>query len=194
MRKLAALTFMTLDGVIQAPGHPEEDTSNGFTQGGWAGDYWQEVMQQVMTEAMADPYDILLGRKTYDIFASHWPSVNSDNPVSEIMNNAQKYIVTSSQEDLSWNNSIPVQGEIPTEIAKLKQQDGPLLQIHGSGQLIQALLKHNLIDELRLWTFPVTVGGGKRLFESGSIPTRFELIKTEPCANGVIMSIYGIQS
>ena len=194
MRKLVALTFMTLDGVIQGPGSADEDTSNGFTQGGWASDYWEAMMQQVMAEAMAEPYDIVLGRKTYDIFAAHWPNVGPENPVASIMNNSRKYVPTASDKKLEWHNSVALNGDIQAEFSKLKQQDGPLLQIHGSGQLIQTLMKHHLIDELRLWTFPVTVGGGKRLFESGSLPARFQLVKTEPCSNGVIMAIYRVQA
>lgn len=194
MRKLAALTFLTLDGVLQSPSSPEEDPSNNFIKGGWASGYWEEVMEQVMREAMTEPYDVIFGRKTYDIFASHWPQIESDNPVAEIMNAAKKYVLTSSQDDLSWANSVRVNGDVAIEISKLKQQNGPLLQIHGSGQLIQELLKHHLIDELRLWTFPVVIGDGKRLFGEETIPLQFKLTKTEATSNGVIMSIYRLEN
>jgi dihydrofolate reductase len=190
MRPLAAITFLTLDGVMQSPSSPEEDPSNGFTGGGWAADYWEETMPQVMHEAMSEPYDILFGRKTYDIFAAHWPHVKDETPVARIMNNAKKYVVTSGQDKLDWDHSIPVSGNVEKEILHLKQQEGPLLQIHGSGQLIRSLLKHNLIDELRLWTFPVAVGAGKRLFDTNTTPRRFELVRTETNTNGVVMSIY----
>ena len=189
MRKLAVLTFMTLDGVMQAPGHPDEDTSNGFQHGGWAANYWGEVMAQVMEEAMATPYDLLLGRKTYQSFAAHWPNIDND-PVADKLNEATKFVVTSSPNKLEWKDSIPITGDIATEITRLKEQDGPLLQVHGSWQLIQPLLSHGLIDELRLWTFPLTVGSGKRLFSSEAALTRLELVKAKTTPNGVTMSIY----
>ena len=161
MRNLAILTFLTLDGVMQAPGSPEEDTSGGFMHGGWAVNYWDEVMVQVMEEAMAAPYDLLLGRKTYESFAAYWPNAG-DNPVANKLNNATKYVVTSTLSKLEWKNSIRITGDIAAEVSRLKDQDGPLLQVHGSCQLIQTLLAHELIDEFRLWIFPIVVGPGKR--------------------------------
>lgn len=189
MRKLAILEFQTLDGVMQAPGMPEEDRSGGFERGGWAAPYWEQVMAQVGREAMAAPYDMLFGRKTYDAFAAHWPDVEGDK-AAEIMNAARKYVVSGGSPDLSWNNSHLVRGDVPAEIAAMKQQDGPLLQVHGSAQLLRTLLEHDLVDEFRLWTFPVIVGAGKRLFETGATPLRLKLTKTEPCPNGVVMTIY----
>ena len=189
MRNLAILTFVTLDGVMQAPGSPEEDPSGGFLNGGWAVNYWDEVMAQVMEEAMAAPYDLLLGRKTYEIFAAHFPNAG-DDPVSNKLNNAIKYVVTSTLSKLSWKNSERITGDIATAVSRLKKQDGPLLQVHGSWQLIQTLLSHGLIDEFRLWTFPVVVGGGKRLFDQGSVPTTLKLIKTDTCSSGAVMQIY----
>ncbi len=189
MRDLAVLTFLTLDGVMQAPAQPEEDTSGGFTHGGWAVEYWGDVMAQVDKEAMAAPFDLLFGRKTYESFASHWPNV-SDNPHADKLNNATKYVATSTLSKLEWKNSLPITGDIAAEVARLKAQDGPLLQVHGSWQLIQTLLSHNLIDEFRLWTFPLVLGSGKRLFSQGSIPTNLSLVKTQPTSNGVVMSIY----
>jgi len=161
MRNLAILTFLTLDGVMQAPGSPEEDTSGGFMHGGWAVNYWDEVMVQVMEEAMAAPYDLLLGRKTYESFAAYWPNAG-DNPVANKLNNATKYVATSTLGKLEWKNSMPITGDIAAEVSRLKDQDGPLLQVHGSCQLIQTLLAHELIDEFRLWIFPIVVGPGKR--------------------------------
>ncbi len=190
MRKLAILTFQTLDGVMQAPSVPEEDYSGGFTQGGWANECWGEVMEQVGREAMAEPYDLLLGRITYEIFASSFANPAIDNPTAEKLNNAKKYVVTSTLKRLQWQNSEQVTGDIAAEISRLKEQDGPLLQVHGSWQLIQVLLKHKLIDEFRLWTFPVVVGAGKRLFAEGAVPTNVKLTKFESCPSGAFMNFY----
>lgn len=162
MRDLAILTFLTLDGVMQAPRFPEEDPSDGFTHGGWAVNCWDEVMEQVRREATAAPYDILFGRKTYESFAAHWPHVGDDNPDAKKMNNATKFVATSTLSKLEWKNAKPITGDIAAEVARLKDQDGLLLQVHGSWQLVQTLLAHELIDEFRLWTFPVVVGSGKR--------------------------------
>jgi dihydrofolate reductase len=173
---------------MQGPGHSEEDTSAGFKQGGWSAKYWDDVMEQVMEEAMAEPYDLLLGRKTYETFAAHWP--NADDPVANKLNNATKYVVTSSSNKLEWGNSIQITGDIAAEVSRLKNQDGPLLQVHGSWQLIQTLLSHDLIDEFRLWTFPVVVGAGKRLFGKDGVPKNLKLVKTNSTSNGVVMTIY----
>ncbi len=189
MRNLAVLTFVTLDGVMQAPGHQEEDFSGGFIHGGWCINYWDEVMEHVMEEAMAPPYDLLLGRKTYETFAAHWPNAG-DDPIANILNNATKYVVTSTLNRLGWENSKRITGDIVAEVARLKNQDGPLLQVHGSCQLIQTLLSHELIDEFRLWTFPLIVGPGKRLFGQDTVPTNLTLVKTNATSNGVVMGIY----
>lgn len=189
MREIAALTFVTLDGVMQAPSMPEEDRSGAFEQGGWAAPYWEGVMDQVQREAMAEPYDMLFGRKTYDLFAGHWPTV-TNNPVADMMNAASKYVVTSSERKLTWSHTTPISGDLVDRIAGLKAESGPLLQIHGSWELIQFLLAHCLIDEFRLWTFPVVVGSGKRLFEKAAMPEKFNLVKSAPSTNGVLMSIY----
>ena len=189
MRNLAVLTFLTLDGVMQAPAQPEEDTSGGFIHGGWAVNYWGDVMAQVNEEAMAAPFDLLFGRKTYESFAAHWPNVSND-PHADKLNNATKYVATSTLSKLEWKNSIRITGDIASEVSRLKDQDGPLLQVHGSWQLIQTLLSHGLIDEFRLWTFPIVVGSGKRLFGQDTIPTDLALVKAETTSNGVIMSIY----
>ncbi|WP_282607026.1 dihydrofolate reductase family protein [Pelagibius sp. Alg239-R121] len=185
-RELAILTFQTLDGVMQAPKMPEEDTSGGFTQGGWADPHWDGVMAQVGREAMAAPYDLLLGRKTYQLFAPHFAPAGDANP----MNAARKYVATSTLDQLEWNNSVALTGDIADEIASLKNQEGPLLQVHGSWQLIQALLTNDLIDEFRIWTFPVLVGAGKRLFSEGTVPRGLTLIKAGTTATGVTMGLY----
>ncbi len=190
MRELAILTFVTLDGVMQAPRMPDEDPSGGFEHGGWAADCWDDVMEQVRSEAMTTPYDFLFGRKTYDMFAAHWPQVGDDNPEAKRMNDATKFVATSSPSTLGWTNTRPITGDIAAEVARLKQQDGPLLQVHGSWQLIQTLLAHSLVDEFRLWTFPVIVGSGKRLFGRDSEPTTIELKKTAGCSSGAVMNIY----
>ena len=189
MRKLAILTFATLDGVMQAPAFPDEDPSGGFTHGGWAVNYWDEVMEQVKGEAMDAPYDLLLGRKTYASFAAYWPNAG-DNPTANKMNNATKYVATSTLSKLEWKNSIRIKGDIAVEVSRLKKQEGPLLQVHGSWQLIQTLLSRELIDEFRLWIFPVVVGPGKRLFGQDTVPTGLTLIKTKTCSNGAMMCIY----
>lgn len=183
MRDLAVLTFLTLNGVMQAPKLPEEDLSGGFSHGGWADPYWDEVMHQVGQEAMSVPYDVLFGRKTFDMFAAH---AGSTHP----MNSLQKFVATSQPDNLGWVNSTPLTGDIASEVAKLKSTNGPLLQVHGSWSLVQTLLARDLVDELRLWTFPVVVGPGKRLFGDGAPPMRFDLLKTGRTTNGVVMGIY----
>ncbi|HUS53879.1 MAG TPA: dihydrofolate reductase family protein [Thermohalobaculum sp.] len=190
MRELAILTFQTPDGVMQSPTSPDEDPSGGFTNGGWAVNCWAEVMEQVMREAMADPYDLLLGRKTYELFANFAPKAPSNNREAQKLNSARKYVATSTLSNLEWNNSHPITGDIASEVARLKKQDGPLLQVHGSWQLIQTLHSNQLIDEYRLWTFPVIVGSGKRLFADGSAPTGLKLTKTDRCPTGATMTFY----
>lgn len=190
MRELAILTFVTLDGVMQAPSGPDEDSSGNFDQGGWALPCWSEVMELVQREAMVQPYDLLLGRKTYNIFASHFPNAGPDNPVATMINNAKKYVASSTLSQLEWNNSEVITGDVASEVARLKQLDGPLLQVHGSQNLIQTLLANNLVDEFRLWTFPVLVGAGKRLFGDGRAPAGVKLAKSDTTANGAVMSIY----
>ena len=191
MRELAILTFQTLDGVMQAPSSPDEDRSGGFDLGGWAADYWEEVMQQVMAVAMAEPYDMLFGRTTYELFASHWPNEGTDNPAAGKLNSAKKYVATSSPDNLPpWQNTTPITGDVVAKVSELKAQDGPLIQVHGSGDLIQTLLANDLIDEFRLWTFPVMLGAGKRLFSGGTAPASLNTVKSGTTPNGVVMGIY----
>jgi len=191
MRKLAILTFLTLDGVMQAPSDPNEDTSGGFVCGGWARKCWDDVMAQVMKEAMSEQYDLLLGKTTYDSFAASFSGEDVENPVAKKLNDATKYVVTSKVAPLKWKNSQVISGDIASKISRLKEQDGPLLQVHGSWQLIQLLLANGLIDEFRLWTFPVLVGSGKRLFGQHSGLVDLDLIKSETCSSGAIMQLYG---
>ncbi|MEP0519642.1 MAG: dihydrofolate reductase family protein [Hyphomicrobiales bacterium] len=189
MRKLAVLAFVTLDGVMQAPSSPEEDRSGNFDLGGWAASYWDGVMPHVEQTAMSEPYDILFGRKTYDLFASHWPN-NETSRASERLNAARKYVVTSTPLTIDWQNSHELMKDLRDDVSQLKSEDGPLLQIHGSANLIQSLLQHNLIDEFRLWTFPVTIGAGKRLFENTHQPLNLTLSSSENLANGIVAQVY----
>ncbi len=186
MRELAILTFQTLDGVMQAPRLPDEHGSSGFERGGWAAPYWDDVMEQVGRVAMATAYDVLLGRRTYELFASNFPAAGDKHP----MNKARKFVATSTLSELEWENSVRITGDIAAEVARLKSEDGPLLQVHGSWELVQTLMSHRLIDEYRLWTFPIVVGSGKRLFGEGTVPAALKLTRTEPCASGAVMSIY----
>ncbi len=190
MRKLALLTFLTLDGVMQAPSDPGEDPSDGFAAGGWARPWWDEVMAQVAVEAMAEPYDLLLGRKTYESFARSFEGADLGDPVARKLNDATKHVVTSRSSELRWIHSRRVEGEVGTAVSQLKAQDGPLLQVHGSWQLAQALIAHDLVDELRLWVFPVVVGGGKRLFEGGQPARQLSLLRSARTPGGAVMAIY----
>lgn len=190
MRKLVVLTFSSLDGVMQAPGGPDEDVSSGFAYGGWTVPYWDEFAGDIMGEQMGMPFDLLLGRKTYDIFASYWPKQDPSGPVADPFNKATKYVVSTSSPELTWENSVLIDGDVVAKLTDLKQQDGPMLQVHGSSNLIQTLLKHDLVDELWLKTFPVTLGSGKRLFGEGTIPVAFELIESKTSPSGVIFASY----
>ncbi|MEM8654258.1 MAG: dihydrofolate reductase family protein [Pseudomonadota bacterium] len=188
MRKLAVLSFVTLDGVMQSPSAPQEDPSGGFAEGGWAAPYWDGVMGHVFKTAMATPYDILFGRKTYDIFAGHWPDAPKSE-ASDLLNAATKYVVTSRPGPLDWANAHAVPGNDMTAVRDLKDMDGPLLQVHGSATLIQSLLADDLVDEFRIWTFPVVTGPGKRLFGPESRSRTFLRTHVQPLANGVTHQI-----
>ena len=190
-RELAILTFVTLDGVMQAPSQPEEDQSGGFDHGGWAQPWWGEVMADVRQEAMAEPYDLLLGRKTYEIFAPHFSKAGPDGDVEmRRLSEGTKYVVTNSLRDLDWSPSIVIGGDVAHEIQKLKAEDGKLLQVHGSWDLIQTLLANDLVDEFRLWTFPVLAGGGKRLFGEKVSQPKLKLVRSGVTEGGVVKTIY----
>ncbi len=189
MRKIIVLSFMTLDGVIQAPGGPGEDTSGGFEYGGWTVPYFDDFSGQVMDEQTGHPFDLLLGRKTYDIFAGYWPHQDeSTTPFALKFNKARKYVASRSPIELDWNNSMLLQGDIVEEIKKLKAEDSPELQVYGSGDFIQTLLKNDLVDELWLKIFPITLGTGKRLFAEGTIPAAFELTDSKISPSGVMIA------
>ena len=189
MRKLIVGTFLTLDGVMQAPGGPEEDDSDGFTLGGWSVNYWDDKMAQVMGESMSSRFDLLLGRKTYDIFAAYWPNA-PEEAGGKPLNDATKYVVSRSHPKLEWGEAVLIEGDAAEGIAALKSGDGPELQVHGSGNLIQTLMRHNLVDEYRLWIFPVVIGSGKRLFSDGTIPAGLKLVDSTVSTTGVVIGIY----
>jgi dihydrofolate reductase len=189
MRKLVVSTFLTLDGVMQAPGGPGEDDSGGFAHGGWSVNYWDERMGQVMGEAMSAPFDLVLGRRTYDIFAAHWPHA-SDDDGAKPLNDAVKHVASRSRPKLEWRNSVLIEGDAAEGIAALKQGDGPELQVHGSSDLLQTLLRHGLVDEYRLWVFPVVVGSGKRLFSDGTVPAGLKLVGSTVSTTGVVIATY----
>jgi dihydrofolate reductase len=181
---------VTLDGVMQAPGGPQEDTSGGFTQGGWSANYWDEAMGKIMTSFMQLPFELLLGKRTYDIFAAFWPNTDHDQSVAKPFNETKKYVVSSSPAELAWQNSMLVTGNVADEIKKLKAMDAPDLWVHGSGNLIQTLLKNDLIDRMHIWTFPVTIGAGKRLFAEGTRPLGFKVIDYSTSTTGVTIAEY----
>jgi dihydrofolate reductase len=189
MRKVIVQTFLTLDGVMQAPGGPEEDTSGGFAYGGWSVNYWDDRMGEVMDAAMGVPFDLLLGRKTYDIFAAYWPNA-SEEAGAKPLNDATKYVASRSNPTLDWEKSVLLRGDAAEAVAGLKEQDGPELQVHGSGDLIQTLLRSNLVDEFRLWIFPVVIGSGKRLFAEGTVPAGLRLADSVVSTTGVVMGTY----
>jgi dihydrofolate reductase len=189
MRKIVVLSFITLDGVMQAPGGPEEDSADLFPYGGWSVVYWDAVLENEMGSQMGETFDLLLGRKTYDIFATNWPKIDKNS----IINKATKYVVTSNPipaDTEVWRNSIRIDGDVVNKVKLLKNEDGPDLQIHGSGELIQTLLKNDLVDELRLKIYPVTLGTGKRLFASGTVPTAFKVKECKLTPSGVIIATY----
>ena len=191
MRKIIVLTFVSLDGVMQAPGGPEEDTSGGFRYGGWTVGYFDEFLGRVMMKQMGQPFDLLLGRKTYELFAGYWPHASAvDQPLATGINNARKYVASRTLKKLNWKNSQIIKGDLVEEIRKLKKQDGPPLQVHGSGNLVQTLMKHDLVDEFWLKIFPITLGLGKRLFAEGTIPAAFKLLECEMSPSGVIVASY----
>jgi len=190
MRKIVVLSFISLDGVMQAPGGPEEDTSGGFKFGGWTFPYFDEFSGNLMGEQMNMPFDLLLGRKTYDIFAAYWPKQDASVQPTGPFNNATKYVVSRGSPQLTWEKSVLVDGDVAAKIKALKQQDGPMLQVHGSGNMIQTLLKNDLVDELWLKIFPVTLGSGKKLFAEGTRPAAFKLIESKTTPLGVIFANY----
>lgn len=191
MRRIIVLSFITLDGVMQAPGGPDEDTTSGFKFGGWQAPYGGDELMVEMTKQLSEPFDLLLGRKTYDIFASYWPNHPEIEAVATPFNACKKYVVSHSQIDLPWNNSELITGDdVVAKLKELKAGDGPALQVHGSGNLVQTLLQHDLVDELWLKIYPLTLGTGKKLFADGTQPAAFEMTHSVVTDNGVIFANY----
>ena len=188
-RKLITITQVTLDGVMQAPGGPEEDPSNGFTHGGWAMPFLDDAGGQAIREIIAGEFDMLLGRRTYEIFAAFWPN-HGDNPIGKAFNKATKYVVTRSLGQLDWENSQLIGGDVVGELRRLKASDGPALHVWGSSELLQTLIAAELVDEYRLWVFPLVLGEGKRLFENGVPPRGLTLVETRGTPSGVLVNTY----
>jgi dihydrofolate reductase len=186
MRKLAVNTFMSLDGVMQSPGGPDEDPTGGFTLGGWGAPYFDEEMMQRVAESA--PYELLLGRGTYEIFAAHWPY--DEGPIADQLNSTRKHVASTTLKEVDWNNSTLIQGNVAEYVAELKSLNGPEIQVHGSSGLVQTLLEHDLIDEYRMWIFPLVIGTGKRFFGDGAIPVGLKLLDTKVFKTGVTVNTY----
>lgn len=189
MRKIIITTFMTMDGVLQAPGGPAEDPTHGFKWGGWSAPYGDDILMEVLGNIMAKPFDLLLGRFTYDIFSAYWPYVK-DNPIAEKFDNIEKFVVSSKPIELSWSKSTLITGDVVAGLKQLKKQDGPNLLVHGSSKLVQTLLANDLADQLHVWTYPITLGKGKRLFGEGTQPREWKLMDIKHSSTGVILASY----
>lgn len=189
MRKILAITQVTLDGVMQAPGGPEEDPSNGFTHGGWAMPFVDDAAGEAIGEIIAREFDLLLGRRTYDIWATYWPN-HDDNPIGKAFNKATKYVVTHRPDPLDWKPSQPIGGDIVDEVRRLKASEGPELHVWGSSEVLQTLIAAELVDEHRLWVFPVVLGEGKRLFQHGVPAHGLSLVATGSTPSGVLVTTY----
>jgi dihydrofolate reductase len=187
MRRIIGAAFVSLDGVMQAPGGPDEDPTGGFEHCGWTAPHWDEALEESMAPLFTEPYDLLLGRKTYEIFAAHWP-YQKDDPIGEAFNRTAKYVVTASTEPLSWTNSHAIGGI--DGLAELRQTEGPALHIWGSSTLYPGLLGRGLIDRLVVMTFPVVLGKGKRLFGEGVPSGAFKLVESRVSATGVLVGGY----
>ncbi|HZA82238.1 MAG TPA: dihydrofolate reductase family protein [Actinomycetes bacterium] len=190
--RLTVTTFLTLDGVYQSPGGPEEDPSGGFDQGGWLTPYVaDEEFGRFIDETFAAADAFLLGRRTYEIFAAYWPQVTDEaNPVASKLNTLPKYVASTTLDTLGWEGATPLRGNLAEEVAKLKRQPGNQLQVHGSGQLVQTLMERELIDEYRLLMFPVVLGAGRRLFRDGVPPAALRLVDTRTTGSGIAIHVY----
>lgn len=189
MRKVLVITFMSMDGVLQAPGGPDEDRTGNFKWGGWMAPYGDDITDQFLGEIFQQPFDLLLGRRTYDIFSAYWP-YQEGHPIGKKFDSVEKYVVASKAPDMSWENSTLITGDVVAGLKKLKEQDGPTLLVHGSGRLIQTLLQHNLVDKLNIWIHPITLGSGKKLFEEGAQPVNWKMTDSKVSATGVILATY----
>lgn len=190
MRKLIASTFVSLDGVMQAPGGPEEDPTGGFAFGGWTFSFWDEVMGSSMKGLDGKNRELVLGRRTYEIFEAYWPYQPADSEIARTLNAAKKHVASRTLDTVDWNNSTLLRGDVATAVAALKAEAGDDLQIIGSGNLIQSLRAASLIDEYNVWTFPVVLGGGKRLFETGAKPGALRLVESQASTTGVVLNTY----
>jgi dihydrofolate reductase len=190
MRKLVVTTFMTLDGVMQAPGGPEEDPDGGFEHGGWSVGYWDERMGELALEIHLAAGAVLFGRKTYEILGAHWPRVGDDDPMAAKLNSVPKYVASRTLDTLEWANSSLLEGDVPDAVRRLKAEDGDPLLVIGSSELIQTLVRHDLVDTFTVWTFPVVLGEGKRLFGEGTIPAGLELTDIQTSTTGVTVATY----
>jgi dihydrofolate reductase len=188
-RKIISITHVTLDGVMQAPGGPEEDPSNGFIHGGWSMPYGDDASGQVIGEIIAGEFGLLLGRRTYEILAAYWPN-HGDNPIGKAFNQATKYVVTRSLDQLEWENSQKIDGGALGGIRRLKASAGPELHIWGSGELLQTLIAADLVDEYRIWVYPVMLGTGKRLFQNGVPPRALTLVESRRTSDGILLNTY----
>jgi dihydrofolate reductase len=189
--KLTLTTFLSLDGVMQAPGAPDEDRSSNFQHGGWLVPYADPDMMRIVTDAFAQVDAFLLGRKTYEIFAAHWPRVTDpEDPIATALNRLPKYVVSRTLAKAEWNNSTVIRGDIPKQVAELKRRHEREILIQGSSELLQTLLANNLVDEYRLLHFPVVLGSGKRLFGSGAVPSALALLDTRATSTGVVVNTY----
>lgn len=188
MRKIIVVTFSTMDGVLQAPGGAEEDRTNGFKWGGWQFGYPDELTNDKLTSIMSTPFDLLLGRRTYEIFASYWPYQN--DMIAEKFNRINKYVVATTPVDTSWQHSTLISNDVVNELKKLKEQDGPDLLVHGSSRLVQTLLANELVDILHLWTYPITLGKGKKLFQEGTRAQEWKVTEAAVSKTGIIVASY----
>lgn len=194
MRKIVIAAFVTLDGIVQAPGGPEEDPAGGFDHGGWTFPYWagpgMAYMGAFLDTVFSRPFDLLLGRRTYEVFAAHWPHVGSEDPLGRTFTDATKYVAAAPDVPLDWANSVRLGPDVVGAVLRLKAGEGPDLLIQGSSVLVQALLANDLIDEFRLLVFPLVLGRGKRLFGEGTVPATLKLTSAKPAPEGVLMSVY----
>jgi dihydrofolate reductase len=191
MRKIITTTFVTLDGVLQSPGAPQEDTSGGFNYGGWQAHVMDDSLSEALNELLRPPFAMLLGRMTYNIFAGFWPKQDPNNAIAGPFNAATKYVVSHQHFDADWVNTQVVSGDVPAALRRLKAEEGPDMIVWGSGSLIQTLLRERLVDRMHVWTHPVTVGTGKRLFADGAGAARWKLVNSRIGDDaGVILATY----
>jgi dihydrofolate reductase len=190
MQKLVVGTFLTLDGVMQAPGDPQEDTEGGFQHGGWQLPLFDDDAGRIISEQIAETDALLLGRKTYQIFARFWPNAPEDDPIAQKLNGVPKYVASTTLDKVEWNNSTLIKGNVPEEVNSLKQSGSGILSVTGSGKLAQTLMQKDLVDEYILWMHPIVLGSGKRLFEGGIVPVNLKLVDTKTTGSGIAILTY----